>query len=194
MIVEHLSLVDFRNYAVAEVALGPGPNVFVGRNGQGKTNLAEAIAFFATLGSHRVSNDAPMVRHGADAAIVRARLAHGERHVLLEAQVNRQGSNRARVNGAGVKHRNLNPTNILVKEHRSIAKGRPAVGVVHQPYRVVLVDFSWAVVEEEEEMGVKEEDAESDGGGAAVTDGRELVQLDPVSERGEGETVTHGDM
>ena len=103
MIVEHLSLVDFRNYAVAEVALGPGPNVFVGRNGQGKTNLAEAIAFFATLGSHRVSNDAPMVRHGADAAIVRARLAHGERHVLLEAQVNRQGSNRARVNGAGVK-------------------------------------------------------------------------------------------
>lgn len=103
MIVEHLSLVDFRNYAVAEVALGPGPNVFVGRNGQGKTNLAEAIAFFATLGSHRVSNDAPMVRHGADAAIVRARLAHGERHVLLEAQVNRQGSNKARVNGAAVK-------------------------------------------------------------------------------------------
>ena len=103
MIVEQLSLVDFRNYAVADVTLGPGPNVFIGRNGQGKTNLAEAIAFFATLGSHRVSNDAPMVRDGADAAIVRARLAHGERKVLLEAQVNRQGSNKARVNGAPVK-------------------------------------------------------------------------------------------
>lgn len=103
MIVEHLSLVDFRNYAAVEVALEPGPNVFVGRNGQGKTNLAEAIAFFATLGSHRVSQDAPMVRDGADFAVVRARLAHGERHVLLEAQLNRQGSNKARVNGAPVK-------------------------------------------------------------------------------------------
>ena len=103
MIVEQLSLVDFRNYAAADVTLVPGPNVFVGRNGQGKTNLAEAIGFFATLGSHRVSNDAPMVRDGADAAIIRARLAHGERHVLLEAQVNRQGSNKARVNGSSVK-------------------------------------------------------------------------------------------
>jgi DNA replication and repair protein RecF len=103
VIVEHLSLVDFRNYAVADVALGAGPNVFVGRNGQGKTNLAEAIAYLATLGSHRVSTDAPMVRDGADAAIIRARLTHGERNVLLEAQLNRQGANKARVNGAPVK-------------------------------------------------------------------------------------------
>lgn len=107
MIVEHLNLVDFRNYAVADVALAPGPNVFVGRNGQGKTNLAEAIAFLATLGSHRVSSDAPMVRDGADAAIIRARLAHGERRVLLEAQLNRQGANKARVNGAPVKSAEL---------------------------------------------------------------------------------------
>jgi DNA replication and repair protein RecF len=103
VIVEHLSLVDFRNYAAAEVALVPGPNVFVGRNGQGKTNLAEAIAYLATLGSHRVSSDGPMVRDGADAAIVRARLAHGERRVQLELQLNRQGSNRARVNGSSVR-------------------------------------------------------------------------------------------
>lgn len=103
MIVEQLSLVDFRNYAAADVSLAPGANVFVGRNGQGKTNLAEAIGYFATLGSHRVSQDAPMVRHGADAAIVRARLAHGERRVLLEAQLNRTGSNKARVNGSPVR-------------------------------------------------------------------------------------------
>ncbi|WP_438354797.1 DNA replication/repair protein RecF [Microbacterium sp. CJ88] len=103
MIVEHLSLADFRNYAAADVALVPGPNVFVGRNGQGKTNLAEAIAFLATLGSHRVSSDAPMVRDGADAAIIRARLAHGERRVQLEVQLNRQGTNKARVNGSSVK-------------------------------------------------------------------------------------------
>lgn len=107
MIVEQLSLVDFRNYAVADVTLAAGPNVFVGRNGQGKTNLAEAIGFFATLGSHRVSQDAPMVRDGADAAIVRMRLAYGERRVLLEAQLNRSGSNKARVNGSAVKTNEL---------------------------------------------------------------------------------------
>lgn len=107
MIVEHLNLVDFRNYTVADVSLGPGPNVFVGRNGQGKTNLAEAIAYLATLGSHRVSTDAPMVRDGADAAVIRARLAHGDRRVLLEAQLNRQGANKARVNGAPVKSTDL---------------------------------------------------------------------------------------
>lgn len=107
MIVEQLSLVDFRNYAAADVTLHPGTNVFVGRNGQGKTNLAEAIGYFATLGSHRVSQDAPMVRHGADAAIVRTRLAHGERTVILEAQLNRTGSNKARVNGSAVKSAEL---------------------------------------------------------------------------------------
>ena len=82
MIVEQLGLTDFRNYAAADVSLSAGANLFVGRNGQGKTNLVEAVAYLATLGSHRVSSDAPMVRDGADAAIVRARLGHGERSVL----------------------------------------------------------------------------------------------------------------
>lgn len=103
MIVEQLGLTDFRNYAGADVALSAGANLFVGRNGQGKTNLVEAVAYLATLGSHRVSSDAPMVRDGADAAIVRARLAHGDRSVLLELQLNRQGSNKARVNGVNVR-------------------------------------------------------------------------------------------
>lgn len=103
MIVEQLGLTDFRNYAAADVSLSAGANLFVGRNGQGKTNLVEAVAYLATLGSHRVSSDAPMVRDGADAAIVRARLGHGERSVLLELQLNRQGSNKARVNGVNVR-------------------------------------------------------------------------------------------
>ncbi|MDQ1130012.1 DNA replication/repair protein RecF [Microbacterium sp. SORGH_AS_0888] len=103
MIVEQLSLVDFRNYVSADVALVAGSNLFVGRNGQGKTNLAEAIAFLATLGSHRVSADAPLVRAGADAAFVRARLAHGERRVTLEVQIARQGANKARVGGSPVR-------------------------------------------------------------------------------------------
>jgi len=100
VIVEHLNLVDFRNYSTADLTLHRGPNVLVGRNGQGKTNLAEAIVFLATLGSHRVSSDAPMVRDGKESAFVRARLVHGERNVLVEVQINRQGSNKARINGS----------------------------------------------------------------------------------------------
>jgi DNA replication and repair protein RecF len=107
VIVEHLSLVDFRNYATAELTLHPGPNVLVGLNGQGKTNLAEAVVFLATLGSHRVSSDAPMVRDGQDYAIIRARLSHGERRVLVEVQLNRQGSNKARINGSPSKTNEL---------------------------------------------------------------------------------------
>lgn len=107
MIVEHLNLVDFRNYATADLTLHRGPNVLVGSNGQGKTNLAEAIVFLATLGSHRVSSDAPMVRDGKEFAVIRARLAHGTRSVLIEVQLNRQGSNKARVNGSPSKTNEL---------------------------------------------------------------------------------------
>lgn len=103
MIVERLSLTDFRNYEQAELQLTTGPIVLVGRNGQGKTNLAEAIAYLATGGSHRVSTDAPLVREGAEAAVVRAILAHGERRIVMDVQINRQGSNKARVNGAPVR-------------------------------------------------------------------------------------------
>ncbi len=103
MIVEQLNLIDFRNYTTADVSLAAGTNVFVGRNGQGKTNLAEAIAYLATLGSHRVSGDAPLVRSGADAAFVRTRLAHGDRRVTLEIQISKRGANKARVGGAPVR-------------------------------------------------------------------------------------------
>lgn len=129
MIVEQLSLVDFRNYAAADVALVAGANVFLGRNGQGKTNLAEAIAFFATLGSHRAAIDAPMVRDGADAAIVRARLAHGDRRITLEAQINRTGSNRARVNGAAVRTAELPryaQVVLFAPEDLQVVRGDPA--------------------------------------------------------------------
>jgi len=107
VIVEHLNLGDFRNYATADLTLHPGPNVLVGSNGQGKTNLAEAIVFLATLGSHRVSSDAPMVRDGKEFAVIRARLQHGSRTVLVEVQLNRQGSNRARINGSPSKTNEL---------------------------------------------------------------------------------------
>nr|WP_208379830.1 DNA replication/repair protein RecF [Microbacterium endophyticum] len=124
-----MTLTDFRNYTEADVELRPGPNVFVGSNGQGKTNLVEAIAFFATLGSHRVSLDGPMVRDGADAAIVRARLGHGERQISLDVQINKTGSNKARVNGAPVKTSELPryaQVVLFAPEDLNIVRGDPS--------------------------------------------------------------------
>jgi len=98
MYVSHLSLLDFRSYAAADVELEPGPNAFVGRNGQGKTNLVEAIGYVATLGSHRVANDTPLIRAGADRAVVRTRIVRGDRASTVELEITAGKANRARVN------------------------------------------------------------------------------------------------
>ncbi len=98
MHVSHLSLHDFRSYPEAEVALGPGVTAFVGRNGQGKTNLVEAIDYIARLASHRVAGDAPLVRFGAEQAVVRAVVVRDGREAVLEVQINPGRSNKARVN------------------------------------------------------------------------------------------------
>lgn len=102
MHVAHLSLQDFRSYPAAEVALEPGVTAFVGPNGQGKTNLVEAIGYVASHGSHRAATDAPLVRHGAPRAIVRAGVVKDDRKALIELEINPGKANRARLNRAPV--------------------------------------------------------------------------------------------
>jgi DNA replication and repair protein RecF len=101
MFVTHLSLADFRSYPLAEVPLDAGVTVFTGANGQGKTNLVEAVEFLATLGSHRVATEAPLVRAGAERAIVRARVQAGRddaRSLLLEIELIPGRANKASLN------------------------------------------------------------------------------------------------
>ena len=98
MYARHLQLASFRSWEAVDLPLTPGPTVFVGRNGQGKTNLVEAVGYLATLGSHRVSSDAPLVRHGADQAVVRAALRKDDRELLVEVEINPGRANRVRVN------------------------------------------------------------------------------------------------
>nr|NLI49003.1 DNA replication/repair protein RecF [Propionibacterium sp.] len=101
MFVTQLALADFRSYAVAEVELRPGVTVFTGRNGQGKTNLVEAVEYLATLGSHRVATDAPLIRAGAPRAVVRARVQAGlddPRQLVLEVEINAGRANKAFLN------------------------------------------------------------------------------------------------
>jgi DNA replication and repair protein RecF len=95
--VRRVELTDFRSYAHAEVEFEPGPSVLVGPNGYGKTNLVEALGYVATLGSHRVSTDQPLVRAGQERAVVRCAIVHDERELLVELELVPGKANRARL-------------------------------------------------------------------------------------------------
>ncbi|GAA2581740.1 DNA replication/repair protein RecF [Streptomyces tubercidicus] len=129
MHVSHLSLADFRSYARVEVPLDPGVTAFVGPNGQGKTNLVEAVGYLATLGSHRVSSDAPLVRMGAERAVVRAAVVQGERQQLIELELNPGKANRARINRSSqVRPRDvlgIVRTVLFAPEDLALVKGDP---------------------------------------------------------------------
>ncbi|MEY3933933.1 MAG: hypothetical protein RLZZ606_532 [Actinomycetota bacterium] len=98
MHVKHLTLSNFRNYSTVELPLATGINLLVGKNGQGKTNLAEAIFYAATLVSHRVSGYLPLIKQGESKAIIRLLARFEDRENLLELELNTEGANRARIN------------------------------------------------------------------------------------------------
>jgi DNA replication and repair protein RecF len=127
--VKRLSLSDFRNYREADLELEPGVTVFVGPNGQGKTNLVESLGYLATLGSHRTSVDAALIRAGADAAVIRALLRHVDRELLVEVQLNRGAANRAQVNRSAVRTRELPryfSSVLFAPEDLALVRGEPA--------------------------------------------------------------------
>lgn len=133
MFVTHLSLADFRSYAGVELPLEPGVTIFTGANGQGKTNLVEAVDYLATLGSHRVASDAPLVRFGAERAIVRGRVQAGlddPRQLLLEIEIVPGRANRASLNRAPLRRaRDLLGalrTVVFSPEDLALVKGDPA--------------------------------------------------------------------
>jgi len=95
-----LSLTDFRSYVQLDLELEPGVSTFSGPNGEGKTNLVEAIGYLATLGSYRVATDAPLVRRGADRAVLRAAVTGAQGGTLVEIELNPGRANRARLNRA----------------------------------------------------------------------------------------------
>jgi DNA replication and repair protein RecF len=100
--VQHLSVADFRSWPRADVAFDPGASILVGSNGQGKTNLLEAIGYLATLGSHRVATDAPLIRTGAAHAVVQAAVVSSGRQLVLEVDITAGKANKARINRSPV--------------------------------------------------------------------------------------------
>jgi DNA replication and repair protein RecF len=95
-----LALTDFRSYAAVDVPLKPGVTIFSGPNGEGKTNLVEAVGYAATLASHRAAQDAPLIRAGAEQAIIRAAVSTSANDALVEIELNAGRANRVRLNRA----------------------------------------------------------------------------------------------
>jgi DNA replication and repair protein RecF len=128
--LEKLSLTDFRSYAQVDLTLEPGVTVLVGSNGIGKTNLMEAVGYLATLSSHRVSSDAPLLRFGTDRALIRAKLVNGEQSTVLELEINGSRANRGRINRSNpVRARDILgicQTVLFAPEDLALVKGDPS--------------------------------------------------------------------
>jgi DNA replication and repair protein RecF len=127
--LNRLALTDFRSYAGVDLRLEPGVSTLIGANGEGKTNVVEAIGYLATLNSHRVASDAPLVRHGAERAILRGAVTSAERDSLVEIEINPGRANRARLNRTPVPRPRqvlgVLRTVLFAPEDLSLVKGDP---------------------------------------------------------------------
>ncbi|MBW3069803.1 DNA replication/repair protein RecF [Actinomyces sp. 594] len=136
MYVSDLALDDFRSFRELVLALQPGPTAFIGPNGQGKTNLVEAVAYLSALSSHRVGTDMALVRRAPagepqpGGAVIRAKVVHGERPSVLELELIAGRANRARLNRASARPRDLLGvlrTVVFAPEDLALVRAEPGV-------------------------------------------------------------------
>lgn len=129
MYISDLSLHNFRSYRELVLHCEPGITAFIGENGQGKTNIVEAIEYLSTFSSHRVSSVSALVQQGAEAAVIRARVNNDERTALLELEIYSGRANRARLNRGQVRPSEilgLVRTVVFAPEDLALVTGDPA--------------------------------------------------------------------
>lgn len=173
MYVSDLALSDFRNYDEAVVAFSEGAVTLVGANGQGKTNLVEAIAYLSTFSSHRVSADTALVRSGSAGAVVRAKVVSGGRSTLLELEIIAGKANRARINRAPARTRDVLGTLkvvVFAPEDLALVKGDPTDRRRYLDDLVVIRTPRLAAVRAEYDRILRQRSAllKSTGGGRRV--------------------------
>ena len=98
MLITNLNLTNYRSYTTLDLSLDPGVSIFVGKNGEGKTNIAEAVLYLTFLSSHRASGNTPLIKLGNQSAFIRAKVKYLEREILVELEINANKANRAKVN------------------------------------------------------------------------------------------------
>jgi DNA replication and repair protein RecF len=182
MYVAKLSATDFRSYPQVDLDFEPGVTALVGPNGQGKTNLVEAIGYLATLGSHRVAHDAPLVREGAERSVVRGVVVQDGRDTLLEVEIAPGKANRARRGGAALpKARDLLGTLrtvLFAPEDLAIVKGDPAGRRDFLDELLVARAPRYAAVRSDYDRVLKQRNALLKSAGSARRAGAELRTLD----------------
>ena len=163
MHVRHLTVSDFRSYPTAELPLEPGITTLVGLNGQGKTNLVEAIGYLATLSSHRVSTDQPLVRFGAEQAVIRGAVVRDGRETMVELELNPGRANRARLGRSPVSR----PREVLgtlrtvlfAPEDLALVKGDPSERRRFLDDLLVARQPRWAGVRSDYDKALKQRNA-----------------------------------
>lgn len=103
MHIRSLTLRDFRSWESADIELPTGRTVFLGANGNGKTNLVEAAGYLSTLGSHRVAGDAPLIRLGQQRSRIGATVVNTGRELRVDLELNQGAANRAQINRSPVR-------------------------------------------------------------------------------------------
>jgi DNA replication and repair protein RecF len=178
----HLSLTDFRSWPSVDVQLRPGVNVLVGRNGSGKTNLVEALGYLATLSSHRVATDAPLIRRGAERAVVRAAVVSEDRELLLEVEIAAGRPNRARINRAPLARPRdivgVLRTVLFAPEDLALVRGDPSERRRLLDEVLVMRAPRLAGTRAEYDRALKQRNALLKSSGAARRSGAELATLD----------------
>jgi DNA replication and repair protein RecF len=180
--VRTLSVIDFRSYAAAELDLEPGVTALVGPNGHGKTNLAEALGYLATLSSHRVATDAPLVRMGAERAVVRGVVVRDERETLIEVEITPGKANRARLGGSAVPRARdvlgVLRTVLFAPEDLAIVKGDPSQRRTYLDELLVARSPRYAAIHSDYDRVLKQRNALLKSAGHARRSGAELRTLD----------------
>ncbi|MGL5857238.1 MAG: DNA replication/repair protein RecF [Angustibacter sp.] len=176
MYVAHLSLTDFRSYRHVDLTLGRGVTALVGPNGEGKTNLIEAVGYVAALASHRVSNDAPLVRSGAERSIIRVSVVQHDRPTLLEVEITPGRANRARINrGAVPRARDVLghlQTVLFAPEDLALVKGDPTERRRFLDDLLVARAARFAGVRQDYERVVRQRSALLKSAGSVIRGGR----------------------
>jgi DNA replication and repair protein RecF len=180
--VRTLAVIDFRSYVAAELDFEPGVTALVGPNGHGKTNLAEALGYLATLASHRVAHDAPLVRMGAERAVVRGTVVRDDRDTLIEVEIAPGKANRARLNGSPVTRARdvlgVLRTVLFAPEDLAIVKGDPAQRRTYLDDLLVARSPRYAAVHSDYDRVLKQRNALLKSAGQARRSGAELRTLD----------------
>lgn len=174
--LSQLSLADYRSYSAVDLPLESGATALVGPNGQGKTNLVEAIGYLATLSSHRVAHDGPLVRLGASTAVVRGAVVTAGRSTLLEVEIAPGKSNRARINRSPVRAAReilgVLQAVLFAPEDLMLVKGDPSVRRRFIDDLLVLRTPRYASVCADYERVLKQRNALLKSAGAAVRTSR----------------------